>query len=97
MKLSLSLVFLPLAVLHAEQSSNPLLILAKDLGYVDLGVHGLRADFKTPHLDIVEGMKTKLTGCMAKFDPAGIPPEPLNKKESKRYRQQFGASGPSAP
>jgi len=51
MKLLLSLCLMPLAVLHAERPPNVVLIVTDDLGYADLGAHGLRADVKTPHLD----------------------------------------------
>ena len=51
MKLSLALIFLPLAVLQAGRPPNVVFIVTDDLGYADLGAQGLRADVKTPHLD----------------------------------------------
>ncbi len=44
------ILFLTLLALQAGAKPNVILILADDLGYADVGVHGCK-DIPTPHID----------------------------------------------
>lgn len=51
MKKWLLLCLVPLGWLEAGPPPNVILIFTDDWGYADLGIHGLRQDIQTPHLD----------------------------------------------
>lgn len=50
----------PMAVLAADRKPNVVLIVADDLGYADLGVHGCK-DIPTPHIDALANAGVRCT------------------------------------
>lgn len=50
--ITLTILMLIMASHHSQAKPNILFILADDLGYADIGVHGCK-DYKTPHIDSI--------------------------------------------
>ena len=97
MRLALAVAALvPMAALAADRKPNVVLIVADDLGYADLGVHGCK-DIPTPHIDALANAGVRCTngyvsGPYCSPTRAGL----LTGRYQQRFGHEFNPGGGAA-